>query len=49
MTGADLRGAENLTCDQLRSAIIDPTTKLPAYMKINWTSDSEYDCQINED
>lgn len=49
LKGADLRGAENLSCDQLRSAIIDTATQLPAYMKINWLSDSEYDCEINED
>ena len=49
LIGADLRGAENLTCDQLRSAIINATTQLPAYMKINWISDSKYDCEINED
>lgn len=49
LIGADLRGAENLTCDQLRSATIDTTTKLPAYMKINWINDSEYECHIKED
>ena len=49
LIGADLRGAENLTVEQLRSAHIDPTTRLPLYMKINWLNDREYECHINED
>jgi len=49
LKGTDLRGAENITCQQLRTAHIDQTTKLPAYVIINWTSGTEYDCAINED
>lgn len=49
LKGADLRNAEDVTCQQLRAAHIDATTKLPAYIKINWTSDTDYDCVLIED
>lgn len=32
LRGADLTGARNLTLEQLRSAILDADTKLPAYI-----------------
>jgi pentapeptide repeat protein len=44
--GVDLRGAKNVTCDQIRSAKIDKKTQLPGYLEITWTSDTEY--QIKE-
>jgi hypothetical protein len=49
MTDADLRDADmsqviNLTCQQLQSAKIDRTTRLPDYITINWLSDTAFDC-----
>ncbi len=49
MTEADLRGADmshviNLTCQQLQSAQIDRTTRLPDYITLKWRSDTEFDC-----
>src|ERR1700730_13584176 len=35
LRGADLTGAKNLTKDQLRKAILDPKTKLPAEFSIS--------------
>src|ERR1700730_6660979 len=35
LRGADLTGAMNLTKDQLRKAILDPKTKLPAEFSIS--------------
>ena len=32
LRGADLSGARNLTVEQLQSAVIDETTKLPEYI-----------------
>jgi uncharacterized protein YjbI with pentapeptide repeats len=42
---ADLSKVQNLSCDQLKSASIDKSTILPSYIKINWISEKEYDCQ----
>jgi uncharacterized protein YjbI with pentapeptide repeats len=35
LRGADLTGAKNLTKDQLRKAILDPSTKLPEEFSIS--------------
>jgi uncharacterized protein YjbI with pentapeptide repeats len=34
LRGADLRDARNLTWEQVSEAIIDQTTKLPAYLEV---------------
>lgn len=34
LSGADLTGARNLTAAQLRTAIVDRTTRLPAYISV---------------
>lgn len=42
---ARLKGAENLICEQIKSAIIDKTTHFPDYLRITWTSDDTYKCE----
>jgi len=44
LNGADLTGALNLTCDQIELANLDRETRLPDYLKITWTSDTEFTC-----
>ncbi len=50
LTGADLRGAifssaVGITCDQIRSAVIDENTHLPDYISLVGSSDSAYKCE----
>jgi uncharacterized protein YjbI with pentapeptide repeats len=45
LNGADLRGAKNLTCDQVEFAIIDKDTKFPDYMNIVWDADGNFECE----
>ena len=33
LRGADLTDARNLTCEQISEAVLDKTTKLPAYLR----------------
>ncbi len=49
LKGADLTLSENLTIDQVRSAIIDKTTRFPSYIKMTWKSETEYDIRIEHD
>ena len=44
-----MRGAENLTCDQVQSAIIDKQTRIPANLTIDWTSDDQYTIQVKHE
>jgi len=36
LSGADLRKALNLTCEQVESAVIDKKTRFPSYLEITW-------------
>ena len=49
LMGANLTNAKNVTCDQINSAKIDKTTKLPDYLEIIWTSDTEYEIKEKSD
>ncbi len=42
---ADLTNVRNLSCEQLDSAFIDKSTRLPDYIDISWISDTEYECK----
>jgi len=44
LKGADMSNVINLTCQQLQSARIDRTTRLPDYITLKWRSDTEYNC-----
>ena len=44
LRGTDLSGVKNLQCEQINSAIIDQTTKLPTYLKVSWISEEDYNC-----
>ena len=44
LNGADLTGAVNLTCDQVELANLDRQTRLPAHLKITWTSENQFSC-----
>jgi len=44
--GADLDGVRNLTCAQIKSAIIDSNTVFPVYLEITWADDGTYTCQM---
>jgi len=43
--GANLKGAVNLTCDQLEVANFDKDTIFPDYITIHWTEDGYCECQ----
>ncbi len=50
-SGANLKGAnfllaENLTCEQVKSAEIDRETKFPNYIKVVWVDDENYECDF---
>jgi uncharacterized protein YjbI with pentapeptide repeats len=50
LTGADLRGAGlghalGLTCDQVKSAVIDENTVMPDYISLTGSSGSDYRCE----
>ena len=50
LTKADLRGAnlkrvKNLSCDQIKSAVIDKNTRLPDYIYLTGSPDSSYECE----
>jgi uncharacterized protein YjbI with pentapeptide repeats len=50
LTGADLAGAnlnraENINCEQIKSAVIDENTRLPDYISLSESSDSAYKCK----
>lgn len=42
---ANLTNVKNLSCEQLHSAFIDKSTKLPEYIDISWISETEYECK----
>ncbi len=48
LCGTDFSGAINLTCDQIDLATLDKDTRLPDYIKIEWTSDTTWEC-IDDD
>ena len=43
---ATLRYARNLTPSQIESAKIDRETKLPNYLKIDWVSENDFNCNL---
>lgn len=43
LNSANLEGALNLTPEQLEDANIDQNTRLPDYIKIEWTSETTYE------
>ena len=50
LSGADLRGtrllqAINLTCQQIKSAVIDKNTQLPSYIIITGNPEASYQCK----
>ena len=44
LNGANLKGALNLTCDQLDLANYDKDTIFPDYINIKWSSDGYCEC-----
>jgi uncharacterized protein YjbI with pentapeptide repeats len=50
LTGADLRGAllnlaTSITCEQIKSAVIDENTRLPDYISLTGSPGSAYKCE----
>jgi uncharacterized protein YjbI with pentapeptide repeats len=45
LRGANLNGADGLTCEQVKSAVIDEKTRLPDYILWEESSDSEFQCR----
>ena len=45
LTGAILDGAKGITCEQIKSAMIDENTRLPDYISLAGTSGSAYKCE----
>ncbi|NIQ03236.1 MAG: pentapeptide repeat-containing protein [Nitrospinaceae bacterium] len=45
LCGTDLRGAINLTCDQIELAFIDRDTIFPDYIQVSWDSQGYYECR----
>lgn len=45
--GADISLAFNLTADQLNRAHLDSKTKLPEYLKIEWSSETDFKVLAN--
>jgi uncharacterized protein YjbI with pentapeptide repeats len=43
LNGADLSGVRNLTCDQIEWSIIDTETRVPDYLNVVWTSESQFE------
>ena len=46
--GADLRGA-SFTCKQLRTALLDKTTRVPGNITLTWTSDTTFECESDQE
>jgi hypothetical protein len=47
LSKAILRYSVNLTSAQIQSAKIDSETKLPHYLKVYWTSETDFRCEEN--
>jgi uncharacterized protein YjbI with pentapeptide repeats len=47
LKGANLTRATNVTCEQIKSAVIDKNTNLPDYISLYGTLESSYACKIN--
>ena len=45
LNGANLEHAQGITCEQIRSALIDDSTRLPDYISLAGSSDSAYKCE----
>ena len=45
LRGANLDQAMHLTCDQVKLALIDKSTRLPDYLILTWSSESAYTCR----
>ena len=50
LTGADLRGAnlnraEGVTCEQIKSAVIDENTRFPDYISLTGSSGTVFKCE----
>jgi hypothetical protein len=48
LKGADLKKVSNLSCPQIKEAIIDKETKFPDHIKITWNDDGTYECEMIE-
>ena len=45
LTGADLNSAASITCEQIKSGVIDENTRLPDYISLSGSPDSAYKCE----